>query len=130
MSTTRFTGDASEAPFPASTDCTLTKERDGERVVVRLAGIFDRASAWKLRGLVEAEGPGELLLDFAHVRDLSDLGLAVLAHGLTQRGGRVLFRGLRQHQIRILRYCGVAVDETSAREAETSPAPWNATTPA
>ena len=129
MSTARFTGESSEASVPASSDCcTLAKERDGERVVVRLAGIFDRASAWKLRGLIEADSTGELLLDFAHVRDLSDLGLAVLAHGLTQRGGRVLFRGLRQHQIRILRYCGVTMDETSAREAETSPAAWSPTT--
>jgi hypothetical protein len=26
----------------------------------------------------------------------------------------VLFRGLRQHELRIFRYCGVAVDELSA----------------
>jgi hypothetical protein len=29
----------------------------------------------------------------------------------------VLFRGLRQHQLRIFRYCGVAVDEPSAHGA-------------
>jgi anti-anti-sigma regulatory factor len=91
-------------------------------VVFRLAGVFDRASAWKLRGHLEGERGSELLLDFGQVRDCSDLGVAVLAHGLARHGGRVLFHGLRQHELRILRYCGVPVDETSAREAETGPA--------
>jgi anti-anti-sigma regulatory factor len=97
--------------------CAITRERDGQRTTYRLAGIFDRAAAWALRERIEREAASEVLLDFSHVRDYSDLGVAVLAHGLTSASRRVLFRGLRQHQLRIFRYCGVAVDEMSARDA-------------
>jgi len=104
------------------TDCTIAKERDGERAVFRLGGVFDRTSAWTLRARVEQEGALEVLLDFSQVQDFSDLGVAVLAHGLTSVNRRVLFRGLRQHQLRIFRYCGVAVEELNAREATAVPA--------
>jgi len=99
----------------------IAREQDGQRVAFRVAGVFDRTSAWALREKIERESASELLLDFSQVRDFSDLGVAVLAHGVTRAGQRVLFRGLRQHEIRIFRYCGVAVDETSAREAEARP---------
>ncbi len=99
-------------------DCTITTERGGERVTFRVAGVFDRGSAWKLREVLEQERSVEVLLDFSLVRDFSDLGVAVLAHALAGAGGRRLtFRGLRQHQLRIFRYCGVAVEELSARDA-------------
>jgi anti-anti-sigma regulatory factor len=104
------------------TDCTIAREGDGQRVAFRVAGVFDRAGAWALREKIERESGSELLLDFLQVRDFSDLGVAVLAHGITRAGQRVRFRGLRQHELRIFRYCGVAVDETSAREADATPA--------
>lgn len=103
-------------------DATITKAREGDLTVYRITGTFDRAAAWSLRDRVERESAREMLLDFTHVRDFSDLGVAVLAHGITSSARRVLFRGLRQHQLRIFRYCGVAVDELSAREAETASA--------
>jgi anti-anti-sigma regulatory factor len=103
-------------------DWSIHRERDGDRAVYRLAGVFDRASAWALREKVERESAPEILLDFGAVRDFSDLGVAVLAHGLTTTEHRIVFRGLRQHQLRILRYCGVAVEELTAREATATPA--------
>ncbi len=99
----------------------IETERDGERATFRLGGVFDRGVAWKLRELLQEEAAGELVLDFGQVRDFSDLGVAVLAHGLSGLRQRVVFRGLRQHELRILRYCGIAVDETSARQAEATP---------
>ena len=97
-------------------DGTISREPDGERVVFRVAGAFDRTAAWSLREQVEREAAREVLLDFSLVRDFSDLGVAVLAHGLTAARRRVLFRGLRQHQLRVFRYCGVAVEELAARD--------------
>jgi anti-anti-sigma regulatory factor len=98
-------------------DCTISREVDGKRVVYRLGGVFDRSGAWSLRDKIESEPAGaEVLLDFSLVRDFSDLGVAVLAHGLSAGTHQVLFRGLRQHQLRIFRYCGVVVDEGHARE--------------
>ncbi len=101
-------------------DCNITREREGDRVLYRLSGVFDRAGAWALRAKLDRELTPEVLLDFSLVRDFSDLGVAVLAHGFTEAKRRVLFRGLRQHQLRIFRYCGVTIDETSARESVAS----------
>jgi hypothetical protein len=101
-------------------DCNIIRERDGDRVLYRLSGVFDRAGAWALRAKLDRENAGEVLLDFSLVRDFSDLGVAVVAHGLTEAPRRVLFRGLRQHQLRIFRYCGVSIEETSARESLAS----------
>lgn len=98
-------------------DCKITRERDGERVLYRLSGAFDRAGAWALRAKLDCEPAQELVFDFSLVRDFSDLGIAVVAHGLTESPRRVVFRGLRQHQLRIFRYCGVAVEEAGARAA-------------
>jgi anti-anti-sigma regulatory factor len=98
-------------------DCTITREREGERSVYRLAGVFDRAAAWEVRDKLERDGARDVLLDFSLVRDFSDLGVAVLAHGLAAPGRHAHFRGLRQHQVRIFRYCGVSVDEAAARDA-------------
>jgi len=103
------------------TDCTIDKEREGDRIVFRLGGVFDRASAWNLRKRIEGEVSLNVLLDFSLVSDFSDLGVAVLAHGITNANRRILLRGLRQHQLRIFRYCGVPVDETSARDASAGP---------
>ncbi len=97
-------------------ETTVVRECDGARTVFRLAGFFDRSMAWSLREEIAAEKSSlEILLDFSLVRDFSDLAVAILAHGLTRIARRVAFRGLRQHQVRILRYCGVAVDEPAAR---------------
>ncbi len=98
-------------------ECVISEELEGERAVFRVAGTFDRSNAWALRDRVEREPRREVVLDFSLVRDFSDLGVAVLAHGLTATSHRVLFRGLRQHQLRIFRYCGVAVEELGLPDA-------------
>ena len=111
------------------TSCGIGIEREGDRVVIRLTGVFDRTTAWALREWVDREPARELVIDFSQVRDFSDLGVAILAHAVSGGARRVLFRGLRQHQLRIFRYCGLAVDETSAREAEASPAQAHSSAP-
>jgi anti-anti-sigma regulatory factor len=93
------------------TDCTITREWDGDRLVLRLAGAFDRATSWSLRDSLEREPAPEVVLDFSLVRDFSDLAIAVLAHGLQAGQRPVSLRGLRQHQLRIFRYCGIPADE-------------------
>jgi anti-anti-sigma regulatory factor len=105
------------------TSCTIGAAHEGGRGVFTLTGVFDRTTAWELRDQLEREAAPELILDFSQVRDFSDLGVAILAHALSGKDRRVLFRGLRQHQLRILRYCGVSVEETSAREAKAVPTP-------
>jgi anti-anti-sigma regulatory factor len=103
-------------------ESTITREWEGERLVFRVTGVFDRASAWTVRDRVEVETAQEVLLDFSLVREFSDLAVAVLAHGLSGLRRRVAFRGLRQHQLRIFRYCGVPVEAIDAEDAVASPA--------
>jgi len=104
-------------------DCTIARESVGEQIVYRLSGVFDRAGAGALCETIERESARDVLLDFSLVREFSDLGVAVLAHGLTGATRRILFRGLRQHQVRIFRYCGIAPDELSGREAARAEPP-------
>src|SRR6266568_1583582 len=73
-------------------DCTISREREAERVIFHLAGSFDRAGAWDLRARLDGEATPEVLLDFSLVREFSDLGLAVVAHGLIAGSKHVHFR--------------------------------------
>ncbi|HYS80510.1 MAG TPA: STAS domain-containing protein [Anaeromyxobacteraceae bacterium] len=102
-------------------DCTISREREAERVIFHLAGSFDRAGAWDLRARLDGEATPEVLLDFSLVREFSDLGLAVVAHGLIAGLKHVHFRGVCQHQLRIFQYCGVPIHEVPA-ENDAGPA--------
>jgi anti-anti-sigma regulatory factor len=99
----------------------LTREMEGDRPVLRLHGEFDRASAWALRERLEREAASDVVVDFSLVRSFSDLAVAVLAHGVQLTRSRVVLRGLRQHQLRIFRYCGVEVGD--GREPFTAATP-------
>ncbi len=79
-----------------------------DAVVIRVEGMFDPMAASALRArLAHARPQLPIVLDFAHAREVSDLGLAVLAHGLVSDGARVRLRGLSQHHERMLRYLGL-----------------------
>src|SRR5690242_21145951 len=90
--------------------CRFEDVRDGARTVIRLSGTFDRGSAIELGERLEGAAGGELVLDFSHVREFADLGVATLAHALVGGQRRLLLRGLRQHQLRIFRYFGIDVE--------------------
>lgn len=78
-------------------------------VVVELEGAFDVPAAKRVGGLLERARPGDAIrIDAARVSAFEDFGLAVLAQALGEtRAARVALRGLRSHQLRILRYFGV-----------------------
>ncbi len=78
----------------------------GERVVIRVQGIFDAAAAQRLASALESAGPGNVRVDLSAVREFHDFGIAMLARALEQRSG-VVVSGLRQHQLRLLRYFGI-----------------------
>ncbi len=90
--------------------CSIQRETEGDRTVIRVAGVFDRASAFELRDRLEHEPASDLVLDFSLVREFADLGVATLAYGLAGADRRLHMRGLRQHQLRIFRYFGLDVD--------------------
>ncbi len=101
-STAANTSRASMAIAPEATD----------DVTIEMDGVFDGATALKLRERLDAARHlgKRIVLDFSKVSELRDFGMGVLAHGLAERAAslpRVSLRGLRTHQLRMLRYLGV-----------------------
>ena len=84
----------------------------GGEILIRVDGTFDAAAAWDVRGRLGAvPATSHVVIDFSKVREFEDLGVAVLASGLSKVDGpHVAVRGLRQHQHRMFRYFGVDLD--------------------
>jgi hypothetical protein len=75
--------------------------------VIRVTGTFDRDAAERLRHALSttwAADPGAVLVDFSLAREVSDVGLALVAAPLLGGNLRVRFRGLTQRQRRLLRF--------------------------
>jgi hypothetical protein len=90
--------------------CLLTSQHRRGRAEVHLSGVFDGPAAWELVKRLDLERPD--LLDFGRIDTFVDYGLAVLAHGLQQIHRPIALVGLRQHQLRMLRYLGVDVSDS------------------
>jgi hypothetical protein len=81
--------------------------------VIRMEGTFDLPAAREVAEALEAAPAGlEVRLDLTRVREFHDFGVAVLARAL--QGRRVDVRGLRTHQLRLLRYLGVDMADSAA----------------
>ena len=98
--------------------CSIVRELEGGRAVIRIAGVFDHASAFELGDRLEREPAADVILDFSLVREFADLGVATLAHGLAGGERRLRLLGLRHHQLRIFRYFGVDVDGVVGVDAD------------
>jgi len=92
------------------TTCTVVEEPEGERVVLRFHGDFDRDGALKLQERIAAlKRPA--VLDFTEVHDFDDLAAAMLARLLVEdHAGRIALRGLCEHQFRLFHYIGIELD--------------------
>ncbi len=88
---------------PEATAHTAPAER-----VIRVEGVFDGLAARRVERLLSgAAENARFHLDLTQIREFQDFGLAVLAQAMATARARVTVRGLRQHQVRILRYFGV-----------------------
>lgn len=80
------------------------------RVAV-VEGAFDASAAQEVREVLASKSQEErLVVDFSRVRQFEDSAIALLAQDIDATRGRVVLRGLCQHQQRILRYFGVSVN--------------------
>ncbi len=72
-------------------------------------GTFDVPAAKRLGAVLERARSGESVrVDLARVSAFEDFGVALLAQALGETSAaRVTLRGLRVHQLRMLRYFGV-----------------------
>lgn len=76
--------------------------------IIWLEGVFDGVAAGRLEEKLLRTAPGDrILVDVTQVREFHDFGVAVLGRALTRCSAEVKLRGLRQHQVRVLRYFGV-----------------------
>jgi anti-anti-sigma regulatory factor len=81
---------------------------DESPILIELSGTFDVPAAQRLAHALAAADRGRTVrVDLTHVREFHDFGVAVLAQALAGRSHRVAVRGLRQHQLRLLRYLGL-----------------------
>lgn len=94
--------------------CRIERDREDGRTVIRVSGTFDSESACELSDRLAREPDEDVVLDFSLVREFADLGVAALARGLADHRRGLSLRGLRQHQLRVMRYFGVDVDALDA----------------
>jgi anti-anti-sigma regulatory factor len=94
--------------------CRIERDTEDGRTVIRLSGVFDSESACELSDRLAREHEDDVVLDFSLVREFADLGVAALARGLADHGRTLSLRGLRQHQLRVMRYFGIDVDALGA----------------
>ena len=77
-------------------------------LVIRMDGAFDIDSVQFIRSRIEAlPGDAEVHVDLSRVRDFHDRAVALLADVVKPASARISVRGLRHHQMRMLRYLGV-----------------------
>jgi len=75
-------------------------------MIIELDGTFDVPAAERLSLALAEAGEAEVRVDLSHVRDFHDFNVAVLARALAGRR-KVSVRGLRNHQVRLLKYLGI-----------------------
>jgi anti-anti-sigma regulatory factor len=85
--------------------------------VIERGGTFDIPAAQEVARALAGAPHFEVCLDLSQVREFHDFGLALLAQALAGRSSRVRVLGLRQHQVRLLRYLGV---EAVGRERDAA----------
>jgi hypothetical protein len=79
-----------------------------EDLVVHVEGTFDPMAASALHARLRDKGStGPIVLDFSRAREVYDLALALVVHGLVSDGIRARFRGMSAHHSRMLRYLGL-----------------------
>jgi len=86
----------------------ITEEIESGLATYFVSGRFESTSAWDLAARLRSEPRAELVLDFSRVDAFVDYSIAVLASALLSLGDkRIHLRGIRTHQLRMLRYFGV-----------------------
>jgi hypothetical protein len=101
---------------------TVEMRQPGGGVLIQLDGTFDLPAARDVGGRLAALPVGtSVVIDFSHVKQIMDLGVAALVSGLSARDGpHVAFRGLCRHQHRLFRYFGLDLDAWGKAESPAS----------
>jgi anti-anti-sigma regulatory factor len=90
-------------------------------LIIQADGTFDVPAAERVARELQQATELEVRIDLTRVRDFHDFGVAVLARALANRR-QVDVRGLRTHQIRLLRYLGIEAVGEPSRVGDAHPA--------
>jgi len=83
------------------------EEAASEEIQLTVAGPFDLKTAHRVaRALADASEETMVCIDLTRVSDFDDSGVAVLGRALAGHQ-RADVRGLRRHQVLLLRYLGI-----------------------
>ena len=93
----------------------LDVRRDGRAVIVAWEGTLDEPAVDAILAAMVGEDPFSVVLDLTRSFSIQDSALAQLARSLRPEQ----FRGLREHQVRLLRY----LEKKDLREAPTDTSP-------
>ncbi len=98
------------------------EEMTSDAIRLSVTGPFDLTTAHRVaRALADASEETLVRIDLTRVSNFDDSGVAVLGRALAGHQ-RADVRGLRQHQIRLLRYLGV--EGVGGSIVDTAPA-WH-----
>ncbi len=87
----------------------ITSDEFSSTHVLRVDGSFDASAAWELHDMLRMAAPGvPVTIDFRQVRRFDDVAVGILADDVTSAPRLVSLLGLGQHQLRMLRFLGVA----------------------
>jgi len=87
----------------------VAKEASVDELLIRLDGVFDGPAARRVEATLARARPGaRFRIDLTHIREFHDFGVMILANAVTRCPVMVALRGLRTHQVRLLRYFGVS----------------------
>lgn len=93
----------------------MSGQRQAGTMIIEMNGTFDVPAAQFVAEQLQIAGERDVRIDLTHVREFHDFGVALLAKALAGRH-RVSVRGLRTHQVRLMRYLGIeSADEASTR---------------
>ncbi|BDG08205.1 hypothetical protein AMPC_13180 [Anaeromyxobacter paludicola] len=88
-------------------DTIRTERRDGIVLLRLRCQTFDASAAASLIEALRRSERLPLLVDFSAVRDFDDHSVARFCAAARAHAGPIRFHGLREHQVRMLRYLGL-----------------------
>ena len=96
----------------------LSESSSEGALTLEIGSAFVPEDAVRIHDLIERTEPGTVVqIDLHRVRDCHDVALALLARDIVRGRAHVALRGVSQHQLRVLGYFGVHLDQPAVQDA-------------
>jgi hypothetical protein len=95
----------------------LSESASDGALTFEIGSAFVPEDAVRIHDQIERTAPGTIVeVDLHRVRDCHDVALALLARDILRGRAHVALRGVSQHQLRVLGYFGVHMEQPAAQE--------------